>query len=53
MGGVIREKPDDDGGWTLEVEFVERDFHRLVKRENLFMDILEEPLADVPVATVI
>jgi GTP-binding protein HflX len=53
LGAVLREEPDDDGGWKLEVELVERDFRRLVKRENLSLNILEEPPADIPVATVI
>ena len=52
MGAVIRETPADDGGWILEVELVERDYHRLVKREHLSLNVLEEPPADVPVATV-
>ncbi len=53
MGAVVREKPADEGGWILEVELVERDYRRLIKRENLSLEVLEEPRGDVPLATVI
>ena len=52
MGAVVREEPVDDGGWMLELELIERDFRRFVKRENLSLDILEVPQADESVATV-
>lgn len=50
LGAVVREEPADDGGWILELELVERDFRRFVKRENLSLDILQQPLADESVA---
>jgi GTP-binding protein HflX len=53
LGAVVREEPADEGGWKLEVELKERDFRRLVKREKLVLNILEEPQVDTPVATVI
>lgn len=46
MGAVVREATSDDGGWVLELELIERDFRRFVKRENLSLDILEVPLAE-------
>jgi len=46
MGAVVSEAPADDGGWVLELELIERDFRRFVKRENLSLDILEKPLPD-------
>jgi len=45
MGAVLQEKPVDDGGWILEVEMSERDYHRFVKREKLSAEILEQPQA--------
>lgn len=42
MGAVTQEKPVDDGGWILELEMVERDFRRFLKREKLSADILHE-----------
>ncbi|MEX2123181.1 MAG: ribosome rescue GTPase HflX [Woeseia sp.] len=48
LGAVAREFPSDDGGWTLELNMGERDFHRFVKRENLPADILERPGAGRP-----
>jgi len=42
MGAVTQEKPADDGGWILELEMVERDFRRFLKREKLPADILHE-----------
>ncbi|MEX2496601.1 MAG: ribosome rescue GTPase HflX [Woeseia sp.] len=48
MGAVSQEFPADDGGWTLELDMGERDFHRFVKRENLPADILERPEAGMP-----
>jgi len=35
---------------VLELELVERDFRRFIKRENLSLDILEVPQADVSAA---
>lgn len=46
LGAVVSEAPADDGGWVLELELIERDFRRFVKRENLSLDILEKPLPD-------
>ena len=48
MGDVKQEKPADDGGWILELEMVERDFRRFLKREKLPADILRESLAAGP-----
>lgn len=42
MGAVLREKPAEDGGWIVELEMVERDFRRFLKREKLPIGILEE-----------
>ena len=42
MGAVTQEKPADDGGWILELEMVERDFRRFLKREKLPAEILHE-----------
>ena len=42
MGAVLQEQPADDGGWILELEMVERDFRRFLKREKLPADILRE-----------
>jgi len=53
MGAVTGEEPADDGGWTLELELIERDLRRLAKREDLSLEFLEEPQDVVPVATVI
>ncbi len=40
MGAVLQEKPADDGGWIVELEMIERDFHRFLKREKLPISIL-------------
>jgi len=48
MGAVLREKPADDGGWILELEMVEQDFRRFLKREKLPADILRELPAATP-----
>jgi GTP-binding protein HflX len=48
MGAVSDEQPADDGGWILELDMVERDFQRFLKRENLSAQILERPGAYVP-----
>ncbi len=48
MGAVTQEKPADDGGWILELELVERDFRRFLKREKLPADILHETPAAKP-----
>ena len=34
MGAVQRETPAEDGGWILELELVERDFNRFLKRKD-------------------
>ena len=41
MGAVKRETPAEDGGWILELELVERDFNRFLKREGLTLEDLE------------
>lgn len=43
LGAVVREEAADDGGWMLELNLVERDFRRFIKRENLSFDFLEVP----------
>jgi GTP-binding protein HflX len=48
MGAVSQEFATDDGGWTLELNMGERDFHRFVKRENLPADFLERLVALPP-----
>ncbi len=48
MGAVLQEQPADDGGWILELEMVERDFRRFLKREKLPADILRESPAIAP-----
>ena len=48
MGAVTHEKSADDGGWILELEMVERDFRRFLKREKLPADILHETPAAKP-----
>ena len=48
MGAVMQEKPADDGGWILELEMVERDFRRFLKREKLPAVILRESPATEP-----
>ena len=45
MGAVLQETLADDGGWLLELEMVEQDFRRFLKRENLPPEILELPQA--------
>jgi GTP-binding protein HflX len=42
LGAVLQEKSADDGGWIVELEMVERDFHRFLQRENLPIGILEQ-----------
>ena len=41
MGAVAQEYEVDDGGWMLELDMDERDFHRFLRRENLPDDILK------------
>jgi GTP-binding protein HflX len=53
LGAVQRETPAEDGGWVLELEMVERDFRRFLKRENLPLEILETPQADEPAVSAI
>jgi len=48
MGAVSQEFAAEDGGWTLELNMGERDFHRFVKREKLPADILERVVASPP-----
>ena len=50
---ATRETPAEDGGWVLELEMVERDFRRFLKRENLPLEILETPQADEPAVSAI
>jgi hypothetical protein len=42
MGAVAHEFEVEDGGWMLELDMDERDFHRFIKRENLPADILQQ-----------
>ena len=42
LGAVQQETAVEDGGWLLELNLGERDFSRLLKRENLPADILEQ-----------
>ena len=53
LGAVMQEKPADDGGWILELEMVERDFRRFLKREKLPADILHESPATRPESSAI
>ncbi len=53
MGAVTHEKIADDGGWILELEMVERDFRRFLKREKLPAEILRESPAARPESTAI
>lgn len=46
MGAILQEKPADDGGWIVELEMVEREFRRFVKREKLPLGILEDSQAE-------
>jgi GTP-binding protein HflX len=46
MGAILQEKPADDGGWIMELEMVEREFRRFVKREKLPLGILEDSQAE-------
>ena len=48
MGAVLQEQSADDGGWILELEMVERDFRRFLKREKLPADILRASPAAKP-----
>ena len=43
LGAVLQEATADDGGWLLELEMEERDFHRFMKREKLSPEIFVEP----------
>jgi GTPase len=42
MGAVQQESVLEEGGWLLQLKLGERDFLRLLKRENLPGDILEQ-----------
>ena len=46
LGAVLQETTADDGGWLLELEMEERDFHRFLKREKLSPEILVEPQSE-------
>lgn len=46
MGAILQEKPADDGGWIVELEMVEREFRRFIKREKLPLGILEDSQVD-------
>ncbi len=46
MGAVSEETALEDGGWLLELNLGEREFSRLLKRENLSADILETVAID-------
>ncbi len=48
MGAVLQETGADDGGWLVEIELEERDFHRFMKREKLSPNVLIEPQRDEP-----
>ena len=48
MGAVMQEKPAEDGGWIMELEMVERDFRRFMKREKMPAVILREKPARAP-----
>jgi len=50
IGAVLNERSCDDGGWTLELNMLERDLRRFLKRENLSADLLE-PLPAEAAAT--
>jgi GTP-binding protein HflX len=41
-GAVTRERPAADGGWIVEIEMIEQDFHRFLKREKLPLGFLEK-----------
>jgi GTP-binding protein HflX len=42
LGAVQHETALEDGGWVLELNLDEREFLRLLKRENLPADVLEQ-----------
>jgi GTP-binding protein HflX len=46
MGAVSEETALEDGGWLLGLNLGEREFSRLLKRENLSADILETVAID-------
>ena len=46
MGAIVQEKSADDGGWIVELEMVEREFRRFLKREKLPLGILEKSQLD-------
>ena len=47
LGAVQAESALEDGGWLLELNMGEREFARLVKRENLPADILEREATQI------
>jgi len=46
MGAVLQETGADDGGWLVDIELEERDFHRFMKREKLEPNVFIEPQRD-------
>ncbi len=46
MGAVLQETGADDGGWLVDIELEECDFHRFMKREKLSPNVLIEPQHD-------
>lgn len=52
MGAVTHESIADTGSWVLELKIGERDFQRLLIRENLPADIMEPPPAVAQTTTV-
>jgi len=48
LGAVLRETPQDDGGWDIELEMAEKDLRRFLKRENLAADSLRPVSGPAP-----
>ena len=48
LGAVQQETALEDGGWILELNLGEREFLRLLKRENLPADILQREAITEP-----
>lgn len=53
LNAVASEQVTDDGGWVLELDMLDRDFRRFVKRENLQPEILETLQVLSPAASAI
>ncbi|MGH8224246.1 MAG: ribosome rescue GTPase HflX [Woeseiaceae bacterium] len=49
MGAVRRESQAEDGGWILELEMLERELRRFLKREHVPVELIYEPRAGEPV----